>query len=290
MIAYANPRSPAEFDAGYANSITPDVVERWERYFRDASARVLEAKLRQIELAYGTHERQRIDFFPSPVAVAGAPTLVAIHGGLWFLFDRWMMHFLVPAFTAAGVHVACPSYRLAPEHGLDEIVEDCQQAIRYLALNAGALGITPGRLSVLGHSAAGQLAAVTAGTDWPRIDASLPAGLVRSWIGVSGFYDIEPFSQTSFQELVRFSDEAYRRWNPARLVHGGQPRTLLITGARESDLLHEMMAGYAVLLGADGVPATTLDASEECHFSVLAKLGDASSEIHKRALEWIKRS
>jgi arylformamidase len=287
VINYPKPRTPAEFDAGYANSITPDVVERWERYFREASTRVMGARPKHIELAYGVHERHKIDFFPSSVAAPGAPTLVAIHGGLWFLFDRWMMHFLVPAFTAAGVHVACPAYRLAPEYGLDDIVDDCRQSVRYLSRNAARLGITPGRFSVLGHSAAGQLAAVTADTDWQRLDNNLPARVVQNWIGVSGFYDIEPFARTGFQEMVEFSDDAYRRWNPARRVHRGQPGTLLITGARESDLLHDMMTGYAALLDAVGVPVTTLDVAEECHFSVLAKLGDSTSKIHRRVLEWV---
>ncbi len=288
MLNYPRPRTAAEFDAGYANQITPEVVAHWERYFRERSAAVLASQPPTCELAYGADSRQRIDFFASPVAAPGAPTLIAIHGGLWFLFDRWMMHFLVPAFTAAGVHVACPSYRLAPQHGLDAIVDDCRQAVAFLAAQAGKLGLTPGRLSVLGHSAAGQLASVVATTDWPALDGRLPKNLLRSWIGVSGFYDIEPFAQTRFQPLVGFSGEAYRRWNPANLVRPGQPPALLITGGRESDLLHDMMRGYAQLLLEAEVPLQTVDAAGECHFSVLARLGEPDSELHRSVLRWLQ--
>ena len=112
--------------AGYANNITPEGVNRWERFFRDRSSEVLASGTPYVELAYGPHPRQRMDCFRSPAARADAPTLIAIHGGLWFFFDRWMMHFLVPAFTAAGIHMACPSYRLAPEQALSDIVADCQ--------------------------------------------------------------------------------------------------------------------------------------------------------------------
>jgi arylformamidase len=197
MLTYANYQTAAEFEAGYANSIDAAVVDRWEGFFREES-RKLSGRPR-VDLSYGPDPRNRIDFFPAPDAEPGAPVLIAIHGGLWFLFDRWMMHFLVPAFTAAGVHVACPNYRLAPQAGLAEIVTDCRQAVSFLHLNRGALGIAPGPFSVIGHSAAGQLAAVMASTDWPRRDPRLPPDLIRSWIGVSGFYDIEPFGLTGFQ-------------------------------------------------------------------------------------------
>ncbi len=288
MLAYSKDRSAAEFDAGYANAITPAVVAHWEQFFRERSQAVLASHSCR-ELRYGPDARNRIDLFLSPVAAPGAPTLIAIHGGLWFLFDRWMMHFLVPAFTAAGVHVACPNYRLAPGCGLDGIVADCRRAVSHLATDAGTLGLTPGRFSVLGHSAAGQLAAVVAATDWPALEPQLPADLLQHCIGISGFYDIEPFAQTGFQSAVGFSDEAYRRCNPARLVRGGLPPALLITGSRESDLLHEMMSGYAALLSAAGVPVKALDAPEECHFSVLAQAGEPDSDLHRAVLDVVLR-
>jgi arylformamidase len=85
-----------------------------------------------LNYAYGPHERNQIDVFVAPNARPGGPTLVAIHGGLWFLFDKWMMHFLVLAFADAGVHVVCPNYRLAPGATLGDIVNDCRRAISFV--------------------------------------------------------------------------------------------------------------------------------------------------------------
>jgi acetyl esterase/lipase len=175
MLNYVGYCRAADFDAGYANSIDDAVVARWETFFRDESRKVSGRPV--VQLSYGPQARNWIDFFPAPSAPDGAPVLIAIHGGLWFLFDKWMMHFLVPAFTAAGVHVACPNYRLAPQASLDEIVADCRNAIAYLHLNRGATGVDSGPLSVLGHSAAGQLAAVMASTDWPAFDPRLLSDL-----------------------------------------------------------------------------------------------------------------
>ncbi len=284
MRTYASCRTPEEFNAGYANAITPGVVAKWETHFRDRSLHVLASPVRRVELTYGPHQRQRIDLFPSPSAGPDAPTLIAIHGGLWFLFDRWMMHFLVPAFTAAGVHVACPGYRLAPKHTLGEIVADCRGAVACLQAEASAHGLNPGRFSVLGHSAAGQLAAVLAATDWTGLKPNRYAPPLHSWTGVSGFYEIEPFALTGFQPLVGFTPEEYRQWNPMNLVRSGMPPGLLITGARESAWLHEMSREYASALHATTNAARSIDAADECHFSVLNRIGDRDSDLHQAVL------
>jgi arylformamidase len=140
-------------------------------------------------------------------------------------------------------------------------------------------------LYVLGHSAAGQSAAVMASTNWPDFNPRLSAGLLHGWIGVSGFYDIEPFAETGFQQQTKFAVDAYKRWNPINLIRTGMTPGLLITGARESGLLHEMMDGYAGLLRAAHVGVTTIDAPDEDHFSVLARLGDPTSQLCQRALD-----
>jgi arylformamidase len=285
MLNYSGYSTAAEFDAGYANNIDAAVVSHWDALFREKSREC--SDLPRVDLAYGTDVRNRIDFFPAPNAPADAPILVAIHGGLWFLFDRWMMHFLVPIFTAAGVHVACPNYRLAPQATLDDIVADCRRAIAYLHQHPQTGG-RPRRLYVLGHSAAGQLAAVMASTHWPDFNPRLPADLLHGWIGVSGFYDIEPFAETGFQQQTKFAVDAYKRWNPINLIRTGMPPGLLITGARESGLLHEMMDGYAKLLRAARVGVTTIDAPDEDHFSVLARLGEPTSQLCKRALDLMR--
>jgi arylformamidase len=283
MLTYRGYRSPAEFDAGYANNIDAAVVTRWEAFFRERS-RALSAP--QLKFAYGPHERNEIDFFPALNAPPNAPTLIAIHGGLWFLFDKWMMHFLVPAFTAAGVHVACPNYRLAPAAGLGDIVGDCRRATAFIHDNRDATG--SGVLYVLGHSAAGQLAAAIASTDWPAFDPHLPADMLEGFIGVSGFYDIEPFAETGFQLKTQFAIDDYQAWNPINLIRAGMPPGLLITGAKESGLLHEMIDGYAAQLRAASIKAETLDVPGEDHFSVLARIGDAKSEVHKQVLGWMR--
>lgn len=284
MLTYEGYATPAEFEAGYANAITPELVAHWESIFRRESADALARLPCRRDLPYGPHaERNRLDFFPAAGDPSAAPLLIAIHGGLWCLFDKWMMHGLAGAFTGAGFHVATINYPLAPGHSLDTIVEACRAATAWLYRHAAELGVDRQRISVLGHSAAGQLCTLVASTRWGEHDAALPVQIVHRCIGVSGFYDIEPFGHTGFAAMTRFAPEDYHRYNPPGHVAGHLPPTLLVTGGLESSLLQQMMAGYADVLRGARVPVDTLVAPPECHFSVLHQFGRPESMVFQAA-------
>ncbi len=56
-----------------------------------------------------------------------------------------------------GCVILSPAYRLAPEDPAPAAYEDCYAALLWLAANAGALGVDPGRLAVTGLSCGGGL-------------------------------------------------------------------------------------------------------------------------------------
>ena len=109
--------------------------------------------------------------------------VVWIHGGALIMGHRGGIdRALLGALTKAGYVVVSIDYRLAPETKLPAIVEDVQDACRWVRERGPKLfHIAPGRLAVMGGSAGGYLTLMTGFRVEPR-----PKALVSFW----GYGDI----------------------------------------------------------------------------------------------------
>jgi len=99
-------------------------------------------------------------------AGAGAttvPGIVFIHGGGFMIGSVETEHIGAVLVAAdAGAVVVSVDYRLAPEHPYPAALHDCYAALTWLHGEAGALGVDPGRVAVVGASAGGGLSAAVA--------------------------------------------------------------------------------------------------------------------------------
>jgi len=92
-----------------------------------------------------------------------APCLVFYHGGGWVIGDLDSHDVVCRKLADEGqLIVISVDYRLAPEHKFPAAVDDAIAATKWIADNAGSLGIDASRLTVGGDSAGGNLAAVVA--------------------------------------------------------------------------------------------------------------------------------
>lgn len=115
------------------------------------------------------------------------PCLLMIHGGGWSMGNEKKFAMFAAYAASRGYVVACISYRLLPEFELEDCIEDCWLALKWLKQNAASFGGNPGKIGVIGGSAGGHLTAMLAtaqesqickkvfadGTD-PSIQAAVP--------------------------------------------------------------------------------------------------------------------
>jgi acetyl esterase len=172
------------------------------------------------------------------------------------------------AFDAVVVSV---EYRLAPEVAFPGPLEDCYAGLRWLAANAAALRVDPGRIVVVGESAGGGLAAALAllarDRGGPRLAGQVLAYpmLDHRTAGPDDLYGNRHAGEHVWnQEANRFgwrcmqgdydlSEDGLAYFSPARAADlSDLPPTFIGVGAL--DLFVDEDLDFAARLGRAGVP------------------------------------
>lgn len=110
------------------------------------------------ELAYGPHERHRVDAFVPKTGAAARPLLVFVHGGGFTRGAKsspGQFYYGNTGYWAARHEVVgvTLNYRLAPGFSYPAGAEDMQRAVAWLRTQAHAWGADPERIFLWGHSA-----------------------------------------------------------------------------------------------------------------------------------------
>jgi acetyl esterase len=97
-----------------------------------------------------------------PAGTGPFPAIVLLHGGGWTVGDKCWLSTQSMSLEQSGFVAFTINYRLAPTFCFPVPEEDAAAAIAYLRQNASTYKVDPAKIGILGTSAGGQIAAMTA--------------------------------------------------------------------------------------------------------------------------------
>ncbi|MFT3682300.1 MAG: alpha/beta hydrolase [Ferruginibacter sp.] len=98
-------------------------------------------------------------FQPAKKTIQPIPAVIIVHGGGWRTGNRLQHHPLAQQLASRGYACFTPEYRLSTDALFPAAVYDIKAAIRWVRKNAAAYNVDTSKVTVLGFSAGGELAA-----------------------------------------------------------------------------------------------------------------------------------
>ncbi|MGI9355016.1 MAG: alpha/beta hydrolase [Rhizobiaceae bacterium] len=253
-----------------------------DAYIEDAATFREQSRHAQYDLSYGPQPRNKLDIF-WPRNESDCPIVVFIHGGYWQRLDRSAFSHMAKGLNAVGVAVAIPSYTLAPDISVSGIINEMRRTCLTLYQTYKR------RLTVIGHSAGGHLAACMIATDWQAIHPDLPHDLVASGMGISGIYDLLPLLQTPVNDALGMDEAAALAASPMSWLPDAMQRFEAWVGAEESSEYHRQSRKLAANWTLLGTPTDYVSVKGANHFTIIHDLTKSDSYMVLTILDLVEK-
>ena len=282
-------------DRMYNNrALVPEFDQLLSRWQRD-SAVARTQQLCKLDIAYGEGSSEMLDIFPAQNAVGSSvPVMVFIHGGYWRSLDKSDQSMVAPAFAQAGACVVIPNYALCPGTAenpvtVSDIALQMVKSLAWVYRNVAQYGGDPTRITVVGHSAGGHLAAMMMTALWHTYERDLPERLVNSGMSLSGLFELEtirqtPYVQVSLNLTPQEAQKCSPAWMPSPRINNGRSVFYSVAGALESaeflrhNRLIESSWGHKTVPVCEDLPGLN-------HFSILEALAEPGTRLNRLALD-----
>ena len=252
-----------------------------------------------LDLAFGEHEKQKLDLYFPEEKPTKAPVFLFIHGGGFREGDRSHYGYVAGPFAKRGFITAVTSYRLTPQgFYYPSQPEDIRSALSWLYRNIANYGGDPDHIYVGGHSAGGILAAeVCVRGGWLK-EKRLPADLIKGCAPIStsivvgdpeaalggGVYAIRKAEGNAY-----VADPALRqKADPLQNIDTAPPVVFFSAGTGEA-ILHDSPRLFVKRLKAMGSRAEFLVLEDHDHADTALVLGDEESILFLEIMKMFGR-
>lgn len=246
-------------------------LKKWEILSREAEKKHPVIK----EIPYGNLHREFLDVFPAPNP--GSKTLIFIHGGYWRTFDKSSFYFVADAFAKYGITTVLINYPLAPSASMDQIVASCREALRFVQENLVQFNGDPKQVYVTGHSAGGHLAAMLIAAKGAQSDQTVIHGICA----ISGLFNLIPIQLSNLNDSLLMDKAMALRNSPTQLIPAGKVEVILAAGTAETEEFKQQSLELFTNWTNKTNAIQLLSLPGLNHFSILDKLLDSDSPLHK---------
>tara|TARA_B110000503_G_C7074374_1_gene382280 strand:- start:14 stop:862 length:849 start_codon:yes stop_codon:yes gene_type:complete len=268
-------RSGIDWEDAFANGAYIADADRFPGDWAALSTQFRQDHIKaKMDLTYGDAPRETLDLFLPDAAPKGV--LVFVHGGFWKAFDKSYWSHLAKGAVQSGYAVALPSYTLAPEATLPDMVRQIGNAI------GCAADVVSGPIILAGHSAGGHLVTRMICEGTPLSQALLDR--VLTVMSISGLHDLRPLLLNSMNDVLGLTKETATAESCALRTPVGKAKVIAWVGALERP---EFMRQSSLLVeswGISGAQATLVVQSGYHHFNVIAGLQNPESPITQALL------
>ena len=235
------------------------------------------------DLAYGPHERNKLDLY-IPKHDGPLPLVIWVHGGGW---EAGSKNGAGPSLDllGKGYAVAAINYRLSKQAVFPAQIDDCREAVRWLRAHAKERGLDPDHFGAWGASAGGHLVALLGTADE---SAFADAGPKKFSCGVQAVCDW--FGPTDFLHwgTITVNNPLARRPSAISRLFGGTVPEKQTLAKKASPVCYvgKTSAPFLIFHG-DKDPLVPLQQSEESECG--AEEGRRRDDAARRQGQWPRR-
>jgi len=249
------------------------------------------------DIKYGTHQRNVMDVYLPADRNPNTAFLIRIHGGAWTQGDRKDDVRLVEYLFSQGIAVANINYRYADlmDTHLPELLEDIDQAVKYLSAHAGEWNTRKNGFSISGGSSGAHVSLMYAYTKNPQIKT------IVEMCGPVDLTDIQTLQYVKAANLLTVLDkmsgnkgvwkpgdsipEAYIKSSPVRFVN--QIPTMILHGDKDEVVPIQQAYILEKALKAKEVQYKLIIVPGAGH--VITKLPKDAHIVFTNVAEWLKK-